>query len=223
MWNEFFFSAPQLKRDPLGRFRHISTKTVSAFLRSSALIGAVAMAFLAGRMWGSNSDAATWLTALATALLTVIAAVQVIREVAHGRETKDAARHKLLPHAWLARRNCLAAADEAKQFGCREWLLRNVRSLDTVEERLVAVASLAAEVGGAEASAAHGALKTFLKAADIVVKGADERLGYSTEQMTTARDEAGLLYAEVAKQLEPITGSVGIAVGGRPGIAKGGA
>jgi hypothetical protein len=195
---------------------------MSAFLRWAVLIGAIAVAYLVGRLAGSQTDAATWLTALATALLTVIAGIQVAREIATTREGKTAARHKLLPHAWLARRNCLAAADEAKQFGCREWLKRNVGVLDIVEERLVTVASLAAEVGGPEAGAAHEALKTFLEAADIVVKATDERLGYTTDQMTTARDEAGVKYASVAKHLETITGTVGIAAGGRAGIVKDG-
>jgi hypothetical protein len=174
------------------------------------------MGYLAGRSAASNEQADTWLTAVATGLLTLIAGIQVAREFATAREQTTAWRQKLLPHAWLARRNCLAAAEEAKQFGCREWLRRNVAVLDIVETRLVTTVSMAAEIGGKEARAARKAFTMFLEGADIVVKATDPRLGYTTEQMTQARDDAGAKYAEVAQALEVITGQIAVAAGARP-------
>lgn len=186
--------------------------------RSLLLVAVVVVAFLTGSTV-AVSRADSWLTAVATALLTLIAGIQLRHELRGDDAGKAAMRQKLLPHAWLAIRNCIAASEEAKTQGCRQWLGRNVKQLDLIETRLLTCVTLSADIGGPEAAAATKAFGVFVEAGKLVTDATDPARGYSTEQMTAARDAAGAKYAEVVSALAMITAALPVAPSARPALA----
>jgi hypothetical protein len=108
--------------------------------------------------------------ALATVALTLVAGVQIAREVVRGWELKRAARVEVRGPAWLARRSLEAALEAAmeEQSSPFSWALSVSRSesLDRLEAHMLEVLRLGSACPLAVARAASEAFTAFLGFAD---------------------------------------------------------
>lgn len=131
---------------------------------------------------GKTIEAANWVMAAGGLGLIVFSAVQLHREARRDADRLAAARAKLKPAAWLARRMCEQAVIESAGKSMQQWLVRwytPVRMrliaaggppdpLDVLEERMRETVSLAAEASEGDVRAADTAFNAFIVAANIL-------------------------------------------------------
>jgi hypothetical protein len=138
-------------------------------------------------------------------------------------ERLAAARAKLKPAAWLARRMCEQAVIDSHQRAPNQWLARwytprrlqlmgaaaGPSAIDILQERMRETVTLAAEAGGDDVRAADTAFRAFIAAANILndmeargLTGAVET-GALQAEIPRARQAADFL-AEAARALESL-------------------
>lgn len=142
-----------------------------------ALVVAV-MEFWARR----DMESANWAMAAGGLGLIVFTSIQLHREAQREGDRVAAARAKLKPVAWLARRMCEQAVIESQGKPMENWLSRWYTptkqrlmesggppdTIDVLQNYLQEVVTLAAEAGGREVSAADYAFSAFIGAANIM-------------------------------------------------------
>jgi hypothetical protein len=129
---------------------------------------------------GKTLDAANWVMAAGGLGIIVFSAVQLHREARREEDRLAAARAKLKPAAWLARRMCDQAVIESDSKPMNQWLMRwyisprtyaergGIHPIDLLEERMRETVTLAAEVGSGDVCAADAAFSAFITAANII-------------------------------------------------------
>jgi hypothetical protein len=130
---------------------------------------------------GRNIEAANWVMAAGGLGLIVFSSVQLHREARREAERLAAARAKLKPVAWLARRMCEQAVIESGDRTMNQWLARwytRVVSymmqgdrppdpLSVLQDLLRETVTLAAEAGDKDVKAADAAFDAFIAAANV--------------------------------------------------------
>jgi hypothetical protein len=210
------------------------------WLVPAVAVGALTLVTLGIGGWelycGKNIEAASWVMAAGGLGLIVFASVQLHREsqredrrqaseAQHQAERLAAARAKLKPAAWLARRMCEQGVIESDGKGSsggsmQRWLARWYTSpkarmmevggsparIDVLQELMRETVTLAAEASETEVSAADQAFNAFIVAANIMnelnatVTGAVEQTAIQ-DAMLRARQAAQHL-ATAAHALE---------------------
>ncbi len=150
-------------------------------------------------------EAASWVMAAGGLGLVAFSSVQLHREsqrenrrqaaeARHKTERLAAARAKLKPAAWLARRMCRQAVSDSNGTALNRWLARwytppRLRGgyldeggaapdpINVLEERMRETVTLAAEAGGDDVRAADAAFEAFIAAANIINDMAKTLLG----------------------------------------------
>lgn len=131
---------------------------------------------------GKNIEAANWVMAAGGLGLIVFSSVQLHREARREADRVAAARAKLKPAAWLARRMCEKAVIESGSGKpMNQWLAQwyvspkvqlsgaNVTAkIDILQELMRETVTLAAEAGGEAVLAADTAFDAFITAANIL-------------------------------------------------------
>lgn len=161
-------------------------RTESVWFIPAVAAGVLTFVALAIGTWqlicGHNMEAANWVMAAGGLGLIVFSAVQLHREARREAAALSAARAKLKPAAWLARRMCEQGVIESNGKVINQWLWRwytpqkqrmmegggppNV--LDVLEELMRETVTLAAEAGGQDMRAADAAFSAFIVAANIL-------------------------------------------------------
>jgi len=144
-------------------------------------------------LYGKDIEAANWVMAAGGLGLIVFASVQLHRETEREDQRQAAeakrelerlaaARARLKPVAWLARRMCKQAVSDSNGTPLNQWLARwytPIRArmmegggapdpINVLEERLRETVTLAAEAGGDDVRAADSAFEAFIAAANII-------------------------------------------------------
>lgn len=129
---------------------------------------------------GKTLDAANWVMAAGGLGLIVFSSVQLHREARREEDRLVAARAKLKPVAWLARRMCDQAVIESDGRPMNQWLARwyisprtyaergGTHPIDLLQERMRETVTLAAEAGSVDVRAADAAFSAFIAAANII-------------------------------------------------------
>jgi|SRR5437016_3896542 len=208
----------------------MTEKTRTLWLVPGIAAGALTLVTLGIGGWelycSKNIEAASWVMAAGGLGLIVFASVQLHREsqredqrqaaeAQHEAERLAAARAKLKPAAWLARRMCEQAVIESDEKPMNQWLARWYTSprarmtegggppdpISVLQELMRETVTLAAEAGEQEVQAADAAFADFIVAANILndlnatISGAPEQVAYraamprarqAAEHLTTA-------------------------------------
>jgi hypothetical protein len=180
----------------------MTQETRTLWLIPAVAAGALTLVTLGIGGWelycGKNIEAASWVMAAGGLGLIVFASVQLHREsqredrrqaseAQHEAERLAAARAKLKPAAWLARRMCEQGVIESDGRGSsggsmKRWLANWYTSpkarlmevggsparIDVLQELMRETVTLAAEAGEGEVSAADRAFNAFIVAANVL-------------------------------------------------------
>jgi hypothetical protein len=130
---------------------------------------------------GKNIEAANWVMAAGGLGIIVFSTVQLHRDQQREQDRLAAARAKLKPAAWLARRMCEQAVIESASKPMNQWLSRwfvgvrmplegdiGANPIDVLQGLMRETVTLAAEASGADVRAADAAFDAFIAAANII-------------------------------------------------------
>ncbi len=202
-----------------------NTKTL--WLIPAVVAGGFTFAALGIGVWelycGKNIEAANWVMAAGGLGLIVFSSVQLHREARREADRLAAARAKLKPAAWLARRMCEQGVIKSDGRGSsggtmKGWLANWYTSpkarlmevggsparLDVLEELMRETVTLAAEAGETDVNAADRAFNAFIVAANILnelnatVGGAVDSLVYDAAIPSARRAAQHLAAAALA-------------------------
>ena len=199
----------------------MAQKTKTWWLVPAAVAGALTLVALGIGGWelycGKNIEAANWVMAAGGLGLIVFSSVQLHREARREADRLAAARAKLKPAAWLARRSCEKGVIDSDGRGSssgimQQWMMRwyggAPTPLDILEARMRETVTLAAEAGEGEVEAADTAFNAFIVAANIL-NDLNATVG-TTSDITTVQAaipkarRAAQFLAAAALALEPL-------------------
>jgi len=161
-------------------------KAVPFWRALATAAGAVTVAALGLGFWrlleGAQAEAANWVMAAGGMGLVVFSTVQLHRDAQREKDRLSAARAKLKPAAWLARRMCEDALIQSDGESMGDWLLRWHTSdllyigkskapehpLSVLQQLMRETVTLAAEAGEPDVTAADTAFDAFIAAANII-------------------------------------------------------
>ena len=191
---------------------------VPAFVAGAATFIALVVAvmeFCARR----DMESANWAMAAGGLGLIVFTSIQLHREVQREGDRVVAARAKLKPVAWLARRMCEQAVIESQGKPMENWLARWYTptkqrmmesggppdTIDVLQNYLQEVVTLAAEAGGREVSAADHAFTAFITAANTMNDVNATYLGGDAEKYQAAVTRVRSAATQLATAAEALT------------------
>jgi hypothetical protein len=193
----------------------MTQKTSTLWLVPAVAAGALTFVALGIGGWelycGKNIEAASWVMAAGGLGLIVFSSVQLHREARREADRLAAARAKLKPAAWLARRTCERGVIQSDGGTMQLWVTRWYSGtpptwLEMLEARMRETVALAAEVGEDEVDAADKAFDACVKAANIL---SDLNTTLGTAQETTVVQAAMPKARQAAQHLAAAASALG--------------